>query len=372
MKKTRRSFLIIILILVVVLVSGEESSPGGEYVIGLAYPFFMDEEIAFSDGVELAVDEVNANGGIDGIELRIIKMDDKGTVADGMKAAYSFVNNDEILAVIGHFNSRVALVTSRIYDREGIVYIASCATSPDLMKPGFDSVFRTIPDDRKAMEHTLRFLKEQGYQSLAIYYADDEFGEGVADSVERICPENGIEVVDRTTTINRGNLLKVLERWKAFDNRALLVAETFEKARDVIRMIKKSDPELLIVGTSALDYPEYIAYLDKAAEGTIIPTHYKLKRSTTLNRHFVDAFRNRYAKDPDMYAAIAYDTIMILKEAIENVDDPTPEALRSALHETKGFNGVTGTLSCDENGEFVGDNIFIKFVSDGQFIFLDD
>lgn len=347
--------------------AGEEN----KLYIGLSYPAFFDDEIKFNKGFELALEVINNSGGIKGKELATVFIDDKGAVAEGMKAAHTFIQDERILTVIGHFNSRVAMITSKIYNDSGMPYIASCTTTPYLMRDEFSTVFRTIPDDKRVMAYLLNFLKGEGYERFAVYYADDDFGKGVVTSVEIAAKDLGLEVLDRTTVINSANIESVLARWNALDVDVLVIAETYEWVKDIIKEIKKRNSEILIVGTSSLDFPEYISYLGDYAEGTIIPTHYQLSRSTKENMEFVTAFRDKYHSDPDMYAAIAYDTLMIFREAAEKTTDLNKEQLVEALSEIKRKRCITGTLSC-ENGEFIGDNILLKMVINGEFLFVEE
>jgi ABC-type branched-subunit amino acid transport system substrate-binding protein len=144
------------------------------------------------------------------------------------------------------------------------------------------------------MEYTLAFLKDEGYERLAVYYAADDFGKGVVDSIEDYSNQVGLEVVDRTTTINSANIERVMARWDALDVEILIIGETYEWVKDIIKEIKRRNKDILIVGTSSLDYPEYIPYLGDYAEGTIIPTHFQLNRTTKENMSFVEAFRKKY------------------------------------------------------------------------------
>ncbi|HPJ90201.1 MAG TPA: ABC transporter substrate-binding protein [Thermotogota bacterium] len=363
--------LMILCFLCFIFVVSFSADDGNKIYIGLSYPAFFDDEIEFGKGFELAIETINHSGGIKGRELEAVFIDDEAAVAEGMKVAHAFIQDKRILTVIGHFNSRVAVVTSKIYNDAKMPFIAPCSTAPDLMREDYTTVFRTIPDDKRVMAYLLNFLKGEGYEKIAVYYADDDFGKGVVKSVEDSADELGLEVVDRTTVINSANIERVLSRWNALDAEVLVVAETYEWVKDIIKEIKKRNPKLLVVGTSSLDFPEYISYLGEYAEGTIIPTHYELNKSTKLNMDFVEAFQEKYHSDPDMYAAIAYDTLMLFKEAAENTSALTKEQIVKALGEIRDKKCVTGTLSC-ENGEFIGDNILLKMVINGEFVFVEN
>ena len=350
--------------------------PDEPILIGLSYPFYMDNDIEFDLGFQLALEEINTAGGINGRELKVLKVDDKGSVAEGMKAAQYFIQQ-EVTAVIGHFNSSVALITAQIYDNNDTVYIASCATIPFLMKDTYTKVFRTIPDDKQVIQKLFDFINGQGIQNVVVYYAEDDFGRGVADSAQTFAPVYGIEIIDRTTIVHQNNFDRVMDRWRALDCEAVLIGDTFDNVKNQIKAIKQAIPDILILGTSSLDYPDYITYLGKSAEGSIIPTHYKSLATSQANQNFHYTFKQQFRKEPDMYAAIAYDTLMILKTALEratrqNTTEKTVISLSEALLDIRRYSGVTGTVHFNQNGEIEGDNIFLKIVVDGEFIFPDD
>ena len=368
-------FIILFLVLIPAFTFSSEKTDDPIF-IGLSYPFYMDNEIEFDLGFQLALDQINTSGGVNGRELRVLKVDDKGSVADGMKAAQYFIQQ-EVAAVIGHFNSSVALITAQIYDNNDTVYIASCATTPFLMKDSYTEVFRTIPDDKQVIQKLFDFISEQGIQKVAVYYAEDDFGRGVADSAQTVAQDYGIELVDRTSIVHQNNFELVMDRWRAFDCEAVLIGDTFYNVKDQIKAIKQAIPDILILGTSSLDYTDYINYLGKSAEGSIIPTHYKSMATSQANQDFLYTFKQQFRKEPDMYAAIAYDTLMILKTALErttqqNTTEKTVISLSEALLDIRRYSGVTGTIHFNKNGEINGDNIFLKIVADGNFIFPDD
>ncbi|HPF16675.1 MAG TPA: ABC transporter substrate-binding protein [Thermotogota bacterium] len=368
-------FIILFLILIPAFIFSSEN-PDNSIFIGLSYPFYMDNDIEFKLGFQLALDQINATGGINGRELKVLKVDDKSNVAEGMKAAQYFVEQ-EVVAVIGHFNSSVALITAQIYDNNNTVYIAPCATTPFLMKDSYTKVFRTIPDDKQVIQNLFDFISNQGIQHVAVYYAEDDFGRGVADSAQSVASDYGIEIIDRTTIVHQNNFHRVMDRWRALDCEAVLIGATFDRVKDQIKAIKQAIPDILILGTSSLDYPDYIPYLGKSAEGSIIPTHYKSLATSQANQDFIYTFKQQFRKEPDMYAAIAYDTLMILKTALEratrqNENEKMGITLSETLLDIRRYSGVTGTVYFNKNGEIEGDNIFLKIVVNGEFIFLDD
>jgi branched-chain amino acid transport system substrate-binding protein len=342
--------------------------------IGYAYPFSYDEQIKLSLGIELAIKEINEKGGVRGKKIELVKIDDNADVSTGMRAAQSLVDNEEILAVIGHFNSGVAKSTIPIYEEYNMVFIAPAATAPDIIKPEYNYIFRTIPNDKITIDYLIEYLYNNNIRKIAIYYNNDDFGIGVANSVEKTSKKYNIEIVDRTHNIDINNLDRVLNRWRAFECEALIIGTSFNDSKELIKKIKDQIPELIIAGTSSLNHTNFIDYLEKSSENSIIPTHFNITSSKNLNKIFLENFIKSYSTEPDMFAAIGYDTIMILKDAIEislQNNNLSKKELANQLRNLRNRIGVTGTLYRFENGEFLGDNIHITYVKDGEFIYFE-
>ena len=158
------------------------------YTVGAAGPWTESYGVMSHRGIDLAVAEINASGGIDGHPLRVVSRDDK---ADGEKAAtiaQGFVNDPEVLAVIGHVNSGAMLAASRIYDGQ-LTAVATTASSPDLT--GVSKwTFRVISSDSLNGVILARFASGVGGTSAAlkqasILYENDSYGRGLADAFRR-------------------------------------------------------------------------------------------------------------------------------------------------------------------------------------------
>jgi len=209
-----------------------------EVGIGVAYCAEIDSQVKYWKGFELAAELINKSGGILGKSVRLIKADDKGEVTQGLKVAREFVNDLSIAAVLGHVNSSVTESAANLYNSSGLIMLTPASTSPNLIKKEYKYIFRTIPTDRRVIEEMMIFLKKAGFDKVAVYYADDHYGRGVADAFEDVCINYGIEAVDRVNDINERNFREIIRRWMAFECNAVLIGEAFEDSLELINLIK--------------------------------------------------------------------------------------------------------------------------------------
>lgn len=374
LKKFLIPFLFICFLLVAC--SGEKSREvwinknSEEIVFGLAYPFTVTEaSTGFLNGVDLAVDEINTKGVL-GKQVRLIKKDDKGLVTTGSEIAQSFVNNHEVSAVIGHWNSRVSNAVADIYNRNQMVMITPASTSPLLTQQNYKYIFRCISDDIDYGNAMVKYAEKSGFDRIAIYYSEDDYGRGLANAFEDAAYKNGIEVVDRTTYINKKNIGQTLEKWNAFDYNAIFIADTVPSAMEVIKTIRAAGVELPILGGSGIDVDTLIESLGIYSEGICIPTEYNSSEESGEALVFQNNYRTKYGHSPDTWAAQGYDTVKILCRAVEDAGSPIPQEISEALHNIKDYSGITGHLSCNKMGEIMSGQINVKTVKNGKYIYL--
>lgn len=339
--------------------------------IALIYPFSIDKEVKLRHGIELAVAEINQNQGINGKKLVLRLFDDKGTVTGGIQAANQVLNTHAIKAVIGHFNSRIAKNTIPLFHKEKMCFVSPAVTSPYLFKEKQNYIFRTIPNDKAVMEKIYQHLERKGIERIAVFYADDEFGRGVVQSLEDLSRKSNVKIIDRISHLNNENINQCLNRWEALDAQVVLIAEVFDKAKDVVQTIHQKRSDLLLIGTSAFDFSEAFQLFGNNEVNIIIPTHFMLNKKNSQSMHFHEHFIKTYGSEPDLFSATGYDTVYIIAQALKNSKDLSSDQIAEQISKTYNFQGATGIISCQKNGEFTGNNIYLKSIRKGQLIQLD-
>lgn len=341
-----------------------------EIIFGMTYPVAVTEATTgFLDGVNMAVDEINKKGLL-GKKIRILKKDDQGAVTTGSEVAQSFVDDPKISAVIGHWNSRVSNAVADIYNRNGMVMITPASTSPMLTQKGYEYVFRKINDDIDYGSTMARYAARTGLDKVVVYYADDDYGRGLANAFEDAAYENGVQVVDRTTSLSDRNIQSFMDKWNAFDYNAIFVADVMPAALDVIKAIRSAGIQIPIMGATGIDRSSFIKTMGSYAEGITMPTVFNPDTQSTEVQKFVGDYQKKYGQMPDSWAAQGYETVAILCRAVEKAGSAMPEEIAKALYGIKDFEGVSGKLACSPKGEIVGGDIYVKAVKNGKYVYL--
>lgn len=344
----------------------------GDIVIGAAAAWSSPTGMLW-EGMALALEEINSAGGIRGRRVRIVKGDDESSVTMGQQVAQRFVENVDMVAVIGHVDSYVSIPTSIIYEYHGMLMISPYSTNPKLTRQGFRRVFRTTPDDEVFGTQLARFAHRQGYEALLIYYIRDDYGTGLANAFEKECEVLGIAVQDRLAYDSFSGervFRKDLGYWQDnFEFDALFVAGAVPQAAVFIKEARALGIEVPIFGGDGLDTPELIAQAGEAAEGTFVGSTFRVDDPRPDAQAFLAAFERKYGKMPDAEAAQGYDTVMVLVRGMREAGSTVPDEIAEALRSMAPWNGATGQYAFDDKGDLVDREILIKVVRDGRLVY---
>ncbi|MFL5568802.1 MAG: ABC transporter substrate-binding protein [Gemmatimonadaceae bacterium] len=322
------------------------------YTIAAAGPWKQGYGIQNLQGVELAVEEVNKAGGINGHPLRLISRDDEGDGTKAAKVAQDFVANPAISAVIGHVNSSGMLSAAPVYDGQ-LAAVATSATSPDLT--GISSwVFRIISSDSLNGIALANFATRFGQRSpgsVAVLYENNTYGRGLADSFRRSF-HGGIASLD---PINDD--LPTAEPYIAYlklrKPKIVFVAGRVSSGLKILREAKRQDFHPIFVGG---DGWQGIVADTATSEGAYIGMSFTPEDPTPPARAFVAAFTKKFKTVPDAHAALAYDATKLVAQALreKGADRRAIRDYLRSLNRETAYPGLTGPAFFEDTGDPVG------------------
>ncbi|MFZ5643679.1 MAG: ABC transporter substrate-binding protein [Bacillota bacterium] len=359
---------VLLIILFLLAVTKKEE----DIVIGVAWPFSVQNAL-FIEGVELAAEEINARGGINGRKVRLIKKDDEETLTGGMIVAQSFTKVPNLTAVIGHSESFISTATANIYESAGIVMLSPTATASALTQKGHKYIFRNIPSDDEIARQLALYAAKQGHRRMVIFYSDESYGMGLANSFEDQAKKVGIKTVDRFNYYaDARELNKLCAKWKALDFDGILVAHYMPAdGAQFIADVVKAGVSVPFFAGDTMDAPEFFQVAGEAAEGTVVGSVFNSQDPREEVKYFINNFNSKYGKMPTPEAAQGYDAVNLLAGAIEEAGSASPAEVAQKLRSFKSRPGVAGFHSFAENGDDTGDLIVKKVVKNGQFDFID-
>jgi branched-chain amino acid transport system substrate-binding protein len=305
-------------------------------------------------GYDLAVDEINAAGGVRGHDLQLLYRDDSTSPEVGLSALRDLVEREQVPVVLGAVSSSVTLRLAPYCERRRVVLISPSASTPQLTDAG-EYVFRTYPSDVLEGASMAEFARDLGLDRVAILAVDNDYGASLAEVFAERFRASGGSVV-AVLTFPEGNVDALRDAVRALSGlapRGLYVpayAADFAAALDLLR---ETNAHPVVLGTSSVT-SESIRLAGPAAENVVFPMpSFDADADDPGISAFVAAFRDRYGAEPDVYAAHAYDAVRVLVTAVERAGSWEPDDVRDALLRIDNYEGATGRMAFDRKGDVV-------------------
>jgi branched-chain amino acid transport system substrate-binding protein len=322
------------------------------YLVGAAGPWKQGYGLQNLQGVELAAEEINKAGGINGHPFRVISRDDEGDGPTAARIAQDFVSTTAISAVIGHVNSSGMLSAAPVYDGQ-LAALATSATSPDLT--GISSwVFRIISSDSLNGIALANFASRFGQRSpasVAVLYENNTYGRGLADSFRRSFHGEILSLdpinADMTTAEPYVAYLKVRKP------KIVFVAGRVASGLKILQEAKRQGFNPIFVGG---DGWQGILADTVISEGAYVGMSFTAEDPSPAARKFVAAFRKKFNTTPDAHAALAYDATQLVAQALRE-RGPDRRAIRDylrSLNQETAYAGLTGPAFFEDTGDPVG------------------
>ena len=347
----------------------------GVVKIGVAAPYTGDTAdggIQIWQGVELAVEEQNAKGGILGKKIEVVPADDSAS-ADKAKAVASKLIADGVVAVVGHKDSGVSIPASEVYHAANIVQITPTSSNPRLTAQGFDTVFRVCPVDTTQGPLLAEFMAQKlSLKKIAVIYANTAYGEGLRAEFERKLGELGVSPL-ASIQITRGNkdFLTVLQPLQLIAPDAVFYAGSLPEAIIIASQLKELAINATFVGGDTLFQPEFVRQTGEAGEGSYISSFFPdmLQAPQQPQRNWVAAYRTSFKRNPGGNSSGGYVAAMAIIEAMKSANSVEPAAIKEAMKKLD-MESFIGRIAFDAKGDLQDQRAHLRLfqVKAGQFV----
>ena len=302
-------------------------------------------------GFELAVSEINAKGGINGKKVKLESMDDKGDATEASNAYNKLAGDNNVLAVAGPTISATTAAVAPLADQSKLVTIAPAATSDSIETGNY--LFRTCFKDSYQGEVAARFAAENlKVKKVAVLYGTgDPYSSGVGEAFAKAAEKLGLEVVDKESSSDDTEYSAQLQKIQASGAELLYAPYYYSVAGPyIIPQARSVGFEGYVMGPDGYDGLKLTG--DKSQYNkTYYTTHYSADDNTnTKVQDFIKSYKSKNNAEPNTFAALGYDTIYMIKQAIEKAgENATREDVRNAVAGMT-FDGVTGKFTMDKSG----------------------
>jgi branched-chain amino acid transport system substrate-binding protein len=298
--------------------------------------------LAQRDAILIALDKVNAEGGIDGKEVVVIFEDSKSDPKESVKATAKLIDIDKIIGIIGDMQSSSMMAIAPIVESGGVPTITPIATSPAVTHAG-DYVFRTMPSTDLQVKVLAEYALKEGYDTVGVLYVNNDLGGGSVQSFLKYFGGSVKikEAHEQAATDFRTELAKI----KGQDVDALFVASYPPESALIMVQAKETNFGLPIFGIETLGQKTVLENAGDASEGIVYGIPKKLTTEEYTNKYV-----QRYGYEPEFGSDTAYDAFMILVESARKCG-LDGENIKECLYDVENYQGVSGTITFDENGD---------------------
>jgi len=364
--------IVVVVALAIMLIVTQTKKEPGEIKIGailvLTGPYAKVGQSA-KQGIEMAIEEINGKGGIQDKKIRLIYEDDQGTPQKAVSAIRKLITVDKVPTIIGPLGSSAVLAIAPIAEKEHIVAISPTASAPEITHAG-DYIFRvTYSDTFEGSKMAEYALKESKYKKIALLYINNDYGIGLKKSFKKKFKELGGQIVideayDAKATDFRTHLLQIRE--SAPD---AIYLTGYSEMGQILKQAKELGIVIPFLSCIMVEISDVVKIAKEAAE-RVIYTHpaYDPEKGDESALRFAKKFKKKYGTLPDPEAAFSYDAMKILTLAIER-GGITADGIKNVLYQIKGYEGVTGETTFDENGDVIK-SIGIKKIEKGEYIWV--
>lgn len=310
----------------------------------------------FREAIEMFVEDVNDQGGIEGRPLEVIYEDSRGNPREAANIAQKFAQNDSMLAVVGGWSSTESMAAAPILTEAGLAQVSPTASHPDFTQIS-EYQFRMVNTQKSlSFIHRDLLMDKLGLKRIAILYYQDDWGAYVNSSTaERVVEAGGEVVLQEAMIPDTRDFRALVTKVKATAPDGVFLASHYAESSTFIRQLRQAGIEVPVLGADTLQNPKFLELAGEAAEGVVMPSYYFSEDPDALD--FTQAYEARWERLPDYYAVFGYDAIGIVTQSIGNIiragGDLTRGAVRDQIAATKDYPGVGGPNTFDEVGDVV-------------------
>jgi branched-chain amino acid transport system substrate-binding protein len=306
------------------------------------------------NGVEQAVEDINASGGILGQKITLEIGDDRADPKEGVSTANKFVA-DGVKFVVGHFNSGVTIPASEVYQENGILEITPAATNPKVTERKLWNIFRVCgrDDQQGGLAGAIIAEKFPG-KRIAMVHDKTTYGQGLAEETRKAINARGIkEVLFEGVNKDDKDFTALVSKLKAVNPDLVYWGGLHDTGGIILRQMRDQGLNVPMMGGDGMADDEFAAIAGPGAEGTLM-TFSPDPRTNPENKQIVELFRQKRGFEPQSYTLYSYAAVQIFKQAAEQANSLDTKKIADVMHSGQMFKTVLGEVSFDQNGDVTG------------------
>jgi branched-chain amino acid transport system substrate-binding protein len=321
-------------------------------------------------GIHLAIEEVNASGGVLGKQVKVITEDDQSKAEDATKAVQKLINRDKIVALLGEVASTRSKAGGPIAQQNKIPMISPASTNEEVTKIG-DYIFRICFIDPFQGEALAQFSMKSLHAKRAAILVDvkQDYSMGLEKAFQNTFRANGGEIVsEQSYSSGDKDFRAALTSIRSSHPDVVFIPGYYSELSLIVRQARELGITVPLMGGDGWDSEELTKGAESEFNNTFFSNHFSTEDPDPMVQNFIKKFREKYKSEPDAMSALGYDAALILADAIKRAGTTEGPKLRDAIATTKDFSGITGkiTINAERNAE---KPLEILQIVDGKFRF---
>jgi branched-chain amino acid transport system substrate-binding protein len=298
-------------------------------------------------GVTIAAEEINAAGGLLGRKIRLVVEDDQGRPDEAASVVTKMITSDEVLALIGENSSNQSLAAAPIAQANGVPMISPSSTNPAVTEKG-DHIFRvcfTDPYQGKALATFVRDTLKLDSAAMLVDRRND-YSVGLAAVFRREFESKGGKIVaEQSYSGGDSEFRPQLTTIRGASPKVLFIPGFYTDVGQIAIQARDLGLDVPLVGGDGWDSPTVIQIGGKSVEGSYFSDHYFVGDTRPVVQNFVQKYEKRHGRKPEATAALGYDALHILANAVRAAGSLDRKAIRDRIAATKDYEGVSGTIT---------------------------
>lgn len=325
--------------------------------------------ISSKNGIDLALKKINEKGVLGGKKLSLVVADTKSEASEATNGMQKLISQDKVVAVIGPNQSSAVIASGAISNGAKVTDITPMGTNPDVtVDPGTKKVkpysFRTCFIDPFQGTVMASFASNDLKVKKAAIYIDNtsDYAKGLAQFFKENFIKNGGEVVIEEAYLQKDTDFKsTLTKIKAANPDFIYIPGYYQEVGLIVKQAREMGITVPMAGGDGWDSAKLPEIAGKAAlENTFFSSLYSPDDTSDLNKSFVAEYKKAYNTNPDVFAALAYDSTLLVAEAIEKAGSADPAKIGEAMAKISGFKGVSGEVTFNEQHNPIKSAVIIE------------
>lgn len=304
------------------------------------------------NAVQMAVDEINSSGGINGNKINLIVLDDKGDATEAANVTRYLIDREQVALVVGPVITPCVMASAPIAQEAGLPLITPTGTGDTITQIG-DYIFRAAYKDSLQGSAVARFARENlGLQTAAIIYdIANDYSTGLMHAFQKTFTELGGKIVSvQSYTTGDRDFSAQLTSILVANPEGLFIPDYHSAAGPILLQASQFGIGAVKLGVDGWDSPDLKPLSGGNDEGGYFVNHYSPLDTREATVEFANKYRTRFGQEPDALAALGYDAMQIVKAALEKADSTDPVAIKDSMGTVKNVVAATADIDMDPEG----------------------